>query len=133
MKATRLAFTLASAVSTASNYTSPAYPVIDIDVQAMQVDYTGSASGTLAVQGSCNYQANQNPDGSQNILNAGTWTNLYFSVNGASPASTVAIPTNPSPVVFDMYGSGVSYIRLVYTGSGAGTLTAVITGKRLGD
>jgi len=133
MKASRLGFTLASSVSTASNYTSPAYPVIDIDLQALQVDYTGSPSGTLAVQGSCNYQANANPDGSQNILNAGTWSNLYFSVNGAAPAATVAVPANPSPVIFDMYGSAVSFVRLVYTGSGTGTLTAVVTGKRLGD
>jgi hypothetical protein len=129
MKATRQAFTLVASQSTAANYTSPAYSILDIDVQALQVNYTGSPSGTLAVQGSVDFAE----DSFGNITNAGNWANLYFSVNGASPAASVAIPSNTSPVIFDMYGSGVSYIRLVYTGSGSGTITAIVTGKRLGD
>jgi hypothetical protein len=129
MKATRQAYTLVNAQSTAANYTSPAYSVIDIDVEAIQVDYTGSPSGTLAVQGSVNCLVD--PQG--NVMNAGTWANLYFSVNGAAASASVAIPANASPVIFDLYGTGVSYIRLVYTGSGTGTFTAVVTGKRLGD
>jgi hypothetical protein len=129
MKATRSAFTLVSAQSTAANYTSAPYSILDIDVEMVQVDYTGSPSGTLAIQASSNCSVD--PQG--NVLNAGTWANLYFSVNGAAASSSVAIPANASPVLFDLYGTGAAYIRLVYTGSGTGTLTAVITGKRLGD
>ena len=118
-----------SGQSTAANYNSPAYSILDIDVEAIQVDYTGSPSGTFAVQGSLNYA--QDPQG--NITNAGTWVNLYFSVNGAASSPTVPVPADPSPIIFDLYGTGVSYIRLQYLGSGTGTFTAVVSGKRLGD
>ena len=129
MKATRQGAVIVSGQSTASNYTSAPYSVLDIDVQSVQIDYTGSPSGTFKIQGSLNC----NVDSLGNILAAGTWSDLYFSVNGASPAASVAVPSNASPIIFDMYGSGVPYIRVVYTGSGTGTFTAVISGKRLGD
>ena len=129
MKATRAPYTIVSAQSTAANYTSPAYSILDIDIQAVQVDYTGSPSGTFAIQGSVNYQV----DTLGNVINPGTFANLYFSVNGASPSSSVAVPANPSPIIFDLYGSGVVALKVVYTGSGAGTFTAVVSGKRIGD
>jgi hypothetical protein len=129
MKATRQAFTLVLSQSTAASYTSPAYSIIDIDVEAIQINYTGSPSGTFAIEGSVDFA--EDPFG--NITNAGNWANLYYSVNGAAPAASVAVPSNPSPIIFDTYGTGVSYLRVVYTGSGTGTFTALVTGKRLGD
>jgi hypothetical protein len=133
MKATRAPYTIVSGQSTASNYTSPAYSVLDIDVEAIQIDYTGSPSGTFAIYGSCNHVATQNPDGTQSVQTAGTFTPLYFSVNGGTPAPSVAVPADASPIIFDCYGSGVGYLQVVYTGSGTGTFTAVVTGKRLGE
>jgi hypothetical protein len=129
MKATRAPYVLVSGQSTAANYTSPVYSVIDIDIEAIGIDYTGSPSGTFAVQGSVNYQV----DNLGNVINAGTWANLYFSVNGASPASSVAVPSNATPIIFDLYGSGVVAIKVVYTGSGTGSFTATASGKRIGD
>jgi hypothetical protein len=130
MKATRQSFTLVNAQSTAANFNSNAYYVLGIDIEAIQIDYTGSPSGSFAIQGSCNHVE----DTLGNILVAGTWANLYFSIDGTSPpVSTVAVPTNPSPIIFDMYGSGVQYIRVQYLGSGTGTFTAVVSGKRIGD
>jgi hypothetical protein len=132
MKATRAPFTLVSGQSTAANYTSPAYSVLDIDLQSIQIDYTGSPSGTFAILGSSNHVEQPSGNGTQ-VLVAGTFANLYFSVNGASPSASVAVPANPSPIIFDMFGSGVGYIQIQWTGSGAGSFTAVVTGKRLGD
>ena len=129
MKATRGPLNLVLAQSTATNYTSPAYDVSDIDVQAVQIDYTGSPSGTFAIQGSIN----RVEDSQGNVIVPGTFSTLYFSVNGSSPSASVAVPTNPSPIIFDMYGSGVQFIEVVYTGTGTGTFTAVVVGKRLGD
>lgn len=133
MKNTRQPFELVTSQSTAANFTSPTYEVLEIDIEAIQVNYTGSPSGTFAVQGSCDYEAIQNPDGTFNVLNAGNWANLYFSVNGAAASASVAVPANPSPIIFDLFGTGVNYLRLVYTGSGAGTFSAYVCGKRLGD
>jgi hypothetical protein len=133
MKLTRFSYEIVAGQSTASNYTSQAYEVMGVDVEALQVNYTGSPTGTFAVQGSSDYKEVYNPDGTVTILNAGEWANLYYSVNGGTPAASVAVPTYPSPIIFDTYGSGVGYLRIVWTGSGTGTFSAYITAKRLGD
>jgi hypothetical protein len=129
MKATRGPFELVTAQSTASNFTSTAYEVLDIDVEAIQINYTGSPSGTFAIQGSVDHKQ----DDFGNILVAGNWANLYYSVNGGTPSASVAVPANPSPIIFDTYGTGVNYIQVVWTGTGTGTFSAFLTGKRLGD
>lgn len=133
MKLTRNSYQLVNGQSTASNFTSQAYETIDIDVEALQVNYSGSPSGTFAIQGSTDYKEVYNPDGTVTVLNAGNWANLFFSVNGGTPVGSVAVPANPSPIIFDIYGTGVPFIRLVYTGSGAGSFSAFVSGKRLGD
>lgn len=133
MKLTRDPFLLVNAQSTAANFTSPVYEVLEVDVEAIQVNYTGSPAGTFAIQGSVDYNAIQLPNGTFNVLNAGNWANLYFSINGGTPAASVAVPANPSPIIFDIYGTGVNYLRIVYTGSGAGSFSAYVCAKRLGD
>lgn len=117
MKLTRSSYSLVTNQSTASNFTSQAYQTLNIDVEAVQVNYTGSPSGSFSVQGSV--------DG----INYAT---LYVSVNGVPPSASVAVTANPSPILFDIYGSGIEWLQLVYTGSGTGSFSAFVCGKRLG-
>jgi hypothetical protein len=133
MKLTRASYEAVVSQSTAANYTSQAYEVLDVDVESIQINYTGSPTGTFAIQGSSDYTEQYNPNGTVTVINPGNWANLYYSVNGGTPSASVAVPTYPSPIIFDTYGSGVGYIRIVYTGSGTGTFSAYITAKRLGD
>lgn len=128
MKATRASFALVTNHSTATSFTSNAYSVLDIDVEAVQINYAGSPSGTFAIQGSVDHAE----DSFGNVTVAGQWANLYFSINGAAPTASAAVPSNPTPIIFDTYGTGVSWLRVVYTGSGTGTFSAFVSGKRLG-
>lgn len=116
------------AQSTAANFNSPAIPVPQADIVGLQVNYSGSPAGTLKVQASLDHD--QDPYG--NILNAGNWADLYFSLNGVT-TNTITLPTATSPIFIDMSLGSMPFVRLSYTGSGAGTLDCYVTYKRLGD
>lgn len=98
------------------------------DLLGIQVDYDsgGSPVGSLELQGSVNYDPH---------LGTGTWFSLPLSVApDFTPVTTVAIPTSPSPLFLDMYGVSVPWLKLVYTAtSGSGSMTAILSSKRLGD
>lgn len=91
------------------------------------LSWSGSSPvGTFAVQASNDYQLS--PDG-KTVVNAGTWTNFTFSVNG-SPVSTIAISGNTGEAMLDVTKTQVYAVRGVYTSvSGTGTLQATIAGR----
>lgn len=91
---------------------------LQADVVGIQLNYSGSPVGTLEVMGSV--------DGTN-------YTALYLSINGSSGLS-IAIPTNTSPVIIDLYGSALPYLKLKYTRtSGTGSANIFFTYKRLGE
>ncbi len=95
------------------------------------VAYTVSWSGTtpvgdLYLQGSNDYSLN--PDGS--VLNSGTWTNMYVSINGGAPAASMPISGNTGSGIIEIERTNIFAIRLFYDrSSGTGTLNALIKGK----
>lgn len=85
---------------------------------SVQLQWTGTPTGTFSVQSSLDYSAS--PQG--NILNAGTWTDIGISVTSPSGSAGGAI--------VDMSLTGLPYLRMVYTNvSGTGTLQALIFAK----
>ena len=128
MKFTRYPYQIITNQPTSANYSSSAYSLINVDVAAIQVDYTGG-SGTFSVQGSVNYAV----DNLGNVQNAGTWSNLPFLLNGSSSVVSVPVPTQPSPIIFDLYGSAITAAKLVYQGASSGFFTVTISSKRLGS
>jgi hypothetical protein len=128
-KFTRYPYQICTNIPTSANYSSTAYSLINVDVAAVQIDYTGSSVATFQLQGSCNYTVDIN----HNVLNAGTFAPLPFLLNGSSAVLSVPIPQNTSPIIFDLYGSGVTAVKVNYQGATSGFFTATVTSKRLGS
>lgn len=116
-----------NAQSMATNITS--LPTIIQMLSAPSYSYSWSGStpvGTISVQISNDYS--QNADGS--VQNAGTWTSIYFQLNGSTTVSSAPVSGNSGTGFIDVPITGAYAIRTVYTaGSGTGTLTAIINAK----
>lgn len=81
--------------------------------------------GAIGIQSSNSYSLL--PNGKVN--NAGTWTNIYFLVNGAL-ANTAAVSGNSGSIFCNIPNDMSFAVRLVYTfTSGTATATAIINGK----
>jgi hypothetical protein len=92
-----------------------------LDDIGIELDWTGSPSGTFAVQVSISYAQDQNG----NVTNAGNWNAITLS-----PVPT-ASGTSGSYYI-DIFGISSPWIRFVYTPtSGTGTLNAYICGKSI--
>lgn len=112
--------------SMASSQTSAVTIMQSLSKLAYAIAWTGSTPvGTVSIQGSNNYALN--PDSS--VGNAGTWTTLTVTYNGANVTS-IAISGNSGSGIIDINNTSLYALRLVYTaGSGTGTITAVANGK----
>jgi hypothetical protein len=120
MKLVTAPATLLSAANMASNITSSAVDVLQVDVLGIQITYSGaSPAGTLTIQGS---------------LDGVSYTDLYFTV-ADSAVSSLTIPTATSPILVDMNIGSLAHVRVAFTttGGSVGTMNAVITKKRIGD
>ncbi len=92
--------------------------------------YTYSWAGTAPV-GAISIQISNDyslaPTGKE--ANAGTWTTIFFTLNGSSVVSSAPVSGNTGTGAIE-WSTGAYAIRTVYTfGSGVGTLQAVISGK----
>ena len=97
-----------------------------LDDVGLQFVWTGSPTGTFAIQVSADYN-NNNPSAP-----TGNWVPLTLTYwNGSSFVTATSIPTSAgSPIYVDLALLSAPFIRVVYTkGSGSGTLTATITAK----
>lgn len=94
-----------------------------LDVRTMtavciQASWTGTPTGSFAVEGSLDYV----PSGNGSSGNAGTWTDLQAGISG--PAGSTG------SILVDLQRTAVAYIRLSYTNaSGSGTLTVIKSAK----
>lgn len=85
---------------------------------AFQATWTGTPTGTIAIQGSIDYS-----QGLTSVISSGTWVDMGISVSNP-PAGSVG------SVLIDVGMTGVPFIRLVYTNaSGTGTLSVKASGK----
>ncbi len=101
------------------NITSPATNIQFLDNVGLQLNFTGSPTGTFAVQVS----ADHIQDSQGNIQVAGNWVSLSLS---PSPAAT----GSGNQIYIDLNQLSAPYVRVVYTfSSGTGTLNSFIVGK----
>jgi len=85
-----------------------------------------SPSGTIQVLISNDYALSS--DG-KTVINAGTWTAMYFTINGTTAANTLTVSGNTGTGIVE-WSTGCNALKTVYTKvSGTGTLSAVINGK----
>jgi len=89
--------------------------------------WTGSSPvGSIQIFGSNDYSINI--DG-KTAANSGTWTPIYFSVNGGAATNTLNVTGNSGSGIVEL-STGLYAVKCIYTNaSGTGTLTAVIGGK----
>lgn len=81
--------------------------------------------GNVKVQVSNDYSLN--PDGT--VKNAGTWTDLYFLLNGTTTTNLAPITGNTGEGLID-WSTGAYAIRTLYVRtSGVGALQAIYNGK----
>lgn len=118
MKAVRNPQKFISAHALTGSFVSASQDVLEVDVTTIQLNYTGSPVGSFSVLCS---------------LDNVNFAPLYFSVNGTGGTS-VAVPSNTSPIFIDLYGGGFKYLQISYAfTSGSGSVDGYISGKRLGD
>jgi len=99
--------------------TSGAVEVRNQDNIGIQLHWTGTPTGTFAVQVS----ANHNEDINGNILTAGNWVSIPLL-----PAIAAAGAADDAYI--DLNQLSAAYIRIVYTRTGgAGSLDAFVTAK----
>lgn len=105
----------------AASVTSAAVNIQYLDNVGIQLVWTGTPSGTFAVQFSLDFEK----DSLGNILNAGTWTAIDLD----------DVPTASGSAgnwYLDMNQISSPWIRIVYTrASGTGSLSAYVTGKEV--
>ena len=90
-----------------------------LDNIGVQLSWTGTPTGTFAIQVSADYQQDQN----KNVTNVGNWIPLILS---PAPAASGAAGT----AYIDLNQLSAPWIRVVYTKtSGTGTLQGFINGK----
>lgn len=84
-----------------------------------------SPVGTVSVQISNDYSLATSGE----VANAGTWTTIFFTLNGSTVVSSAPVTGNTGTGAIE-FSTGAYAIRTVYTfASGTGTLQAVIVGK----
>lgn len=105
------------AASLASNYTSPAIDVRLYDQMCVQLNFTGTPTGTFAVQAALDYD----PNNATNL--PGTWVPLTL-------ASTLSAAGAAGQILVDFQLTSYPFIRFVYTaGGGSGSLDIWTYGK----
>lgn len=109
----------------ASNITSAPTILLNLSMLTYQVVWSGSTPvGTIALQGSDTYSLN--PIGGTG--NAGTWTTLTVTYNGANVTS-IPVSGNTGSGIIEVT-TGIYAVRLVYTaGSGTGTMNVTANAK----
>lgn len=97
-----------------------------LTVGSYTYSWAGTAPvGNISVEISNDYALNT--DGSVKI--AGTWTAIYFTLNGNSVVNAAPVSGNSGTGVIE-WSSGAYAIRTIYTKvSGTGTLQAIFNGK----
>jgi hypothetical protein len=93
-----------------------------MDNIGIQLDFTGTPTGTFEIQGSADYLR----DLEGNVINPGFWIPI-------GPLSAPAVASGTDGQIFiDVNQISSPWIRVVYNStSGAGTLNAYITGKEI--
>lgn len=98
-----------------------------VTVGSYAYSWSGSSPiGDISVEVSNDYS----PGGIEGTpANAGTWTAIYFTLNGSSVVNSAPVSGNSGTGLIE-WSTGAAYIRTKYTRtSGSGTLQAYLNGK----
>jgi len=102
-----------------SSITSAVSNIEFLDNIGLQLVFTGTPTGTFSVELSIDYQQDQQG----NVINAGTWTPMSFSI---TPVASGAAGS----VYIDINQISAPWMRVKYTKtSGTGTLQGYLTAK----
>jgi hypothetical protein len=109
-----------------ANITSEITILQMLTVGTYAYSWAGTAPvGTVTVEISNDYAI----DPAGNVLNAGTWTQIYFTINGSSVVNSAPVTGNTGTGVIE-FTTGAYAIRTKYNfTSGTGVLQAVINCK----
>lgn len=109
-----------------ANITSEVTILLMLTVGTYAYSWAGTAPvGTISVEISNDYALN--PAGG--VLNPGTWTPVYFTLNGSTVVNSAPVTGNTGTGIIE-FTTGAYAIRTVYTfGSGVGTLQCVLNAK----
>lgn len=101
--------------------------ILNQDNIGVQVDFTGSLSGSIQVQVSLNHVE----DFLGNVTVDGTWAPLLLKQADGSFATSVPITSgSPSPLVLDLNQLSAPYLRVTWSHSGgSGNITMVASSK----
>lgn len=104
-----------------TSITSAVTSIQFLDNIGVQLNFTGTPTGTFDIQVSADYAQ----DSFGNVTNAGNWIGLTF---GTAPVASGAAST----IYLDLNQLSAPWLRVVYTKtSGTGTLNGFVTGKML--
>lgn len=114
-------FQIITAGNMSGNLMSSVTNIEYMDNIGIQLNFTGTPTGTFAVQVSIDYVQ----DAQGNVTNAGNWIALSLT-----PAPTAAGSANQ--IYIDINQLSAPWIRTIYTaGSSTGTLNAFVTAKMI--
>lgn len=100
--------------------TSSTVHILNLDNIYLQINNTGTANGSYAMQVSNDHTEDQEG----NVLVAGNWVTI--------PASMTIAAGAPATIGIDLNQRGAPWFRLQYTNtSGSGTVNAFVSGKGL--
>jgi hypothetical protein len=106
---------LINAQTMTGNLTSTPFNVQDLDNVALQLNFTGTPTGTFSVEVSLDYDPS--------VASSGNWVALSLS-------STPAASGSANQILLDLSSLGAPWVRVKYTfSSGTGTLNVYAFGK----
>lgn len=110
-----------SAQSMTGDVTGAATNIQYLDNVSIQLNFTGTPTGTFSIQGSLDH-AESSPGV---VTNAGNWIAITLPTSPAASGSA-------GNILIDMQELSFPWVRIVYThASGTGTLDAYISGKSI--
>ena len=107
--------------SMAGNLTTAVTNIAFQDNIGIQLNFTGTPTGSFAVQVSADYKQ----DANGNVTNVGNWVTLVLPTAAAAAGAA-------NTIYIDLNQLSAPWIRVVYTASsGAGTLNTFVTAKQV--
>lgn len=114
---------ITTAASIATGYTSPYVPLKSIYMYSMAAIISGSPTGTLKLQASNDPETNDtqvNSTGLPPAVGPSNWVDI---------ANSTFTITTAGETMWNVRDPAYNYVRVVYTGSGAATITIIVNAK----
>jgi hypothetical protein len=114
---------IATNVSIASGFTSAYVPLKSTYMYSMVAIITGSPTGTLKLQ------ASNDPETNDTQINSTGLPPAVGPSNWVDIANSTFTITSAGETMWNVRDPAYNYVRVVYTGSGAATMTLIVNSK----